>query len=196
MTVEDVMTRDVITVSPETPIHKAARLMVEHSVSGLPVVHDGRLVGIISEGDLILRLKPHEKKPGWHKFFEDGGRLAREYRKAVGTTVGDVMTRSVVSISPVFGIATAAAILTNRNIRRLPVVRDGQLVGIVSRGDLVKALAASESAMTSRSETETMARAIDRQSPCGLAAAGEAASPPQPRGGERRKQTDKTSDAR
>ena len=154
MTLEDVMTRHVITVSPETPIHKAARLMVDHSVSGLPVVDQGRLVGILSEGDLILRQRPREAKPWWHRFFADGGPLAREYQKAVGTTVGDVMTRSVVSISPVFGIATAAAILTNRNIRRLPVVRDGQLVGIVSRGDLVRVLA------------------------YGPAASGEAAAPP------------------
>jgi CBS domain-containing protein len=142
MTIEEIMTRDVITVSPTTPIHKAARLMVEHGVSGLPVVDDdGRLVGIISEGDLILRQKRRDERPWWRWFFEDGEQLAREYQKAVGTTVGEVMTRSVVSISPVWGIEMAAAILQNRRIRRLPVVHDGQLVGIVSRADLIKALA-------------------------------------------------------
>ena len=142
MTVEEVMTRDVITVSPTTPIHKAARLMVEHGVSGLPVVDDdGRLVGIISEGDLILRQTRREERPWWRWFFENGEQLAREYQKAVGTTVGEVMTRSVVTISPVWGIEMAAAIMQNRRIRRLPVVHDGQLVGIVSRADLIKALA-------------------------------------------------------
>ena len=160
MTIEDVMTRDVITVSPETPIHRAAQLMVDHGVSGLPVVDQGQLVGILSEGDLILRQKSGANRPWWRAFFADGGRLAREYRKAVGTTAGDVMTRSVVTISPVFGIETAAAILINRNIRRLPVVRDGKLVGFVSRGDLVRALE------------------------CGPAAVGGAASPPHPRGCE------------
>lgn len=142
MTIEEAMTRDVITVGPTTPIHRAAQLMLEHGVSGLPVVDDdGRLVGIISEGDLILRQKRRREGPWWRRFFEDGEQLAREYRKAIGTTVGDVMTSPVVSISPAWGIEMAATILQNRGIRRLPVVHDGQLVGIVSRADLIKALA-------------------------------------------------------
>jgi CBS domain-containing protein len=143
MTIEDVMTRDLITVTPAMPIHQAARLMVAHGVRGLPVVDDdGRLVGIISEGDLILRQTRREQRPWWRSFFDDGERLAREYQKAVGTTVGEVMTRTVVSISPVWGIETAAAIMRNKGIRRLPVVHDGRLVGIVTRADLIKALAA------------------------------------------------------
>ena len=142
MTIEEVMTRDVITVGPTTPIHRAAQLMVEHGVSGLPVVDDdGRLVGIISEGDLILRQTRRGERPWWRRFFEDGEQLVREYRKAMGTTVGDVMTRPVVSISPVWGIETAATILQNKGIHRLPVVHDGQLIGIVTRADLIKALA-------------------------------------------------------
>lgn len=141
MTVEQVMTRNLITVSPAMPIHQAARLMVEHGVSGLPVVDDdGRLVGIISDGDLILRQTRRRQRPWWHSFFENGEQLAREYQKAAGTTVGEVMTRSVVSISPVWGIETAASIMQNRRIRRLPVVHDGRLVGIVTRADLIKAL--------------------------------------------------------
>lgn len=144
MTVQDVMTRDVITVKPATTIHEAARLMVDHGLSGLPVVNDeGQLVGIISDGDLILRQRRTEERPWWRRFFEDGEQLAREYQRATGTTVGEVMTRPALSISPVFGIETAASIFLNRRIRRLPVVRDGKLVGIVSRGDLLKALASS-----------------------------------------------------
>ena len=142
MTIEEVMTRDVITVAPTAPIHKAAQLMVEHGVSGLPVVDDdGRLVGIISEGDLILRQTRRGEKPWWSRFFEDGEQLVREYQRAMGTTVGEVMTREVITISPVWGIETAATILQNRRIRRLPVVLDGQLVGIVTRADLIKVLA-------------------------------------------------------
>jgi CBS domain-containing protein len=142
MTIEEVMTRDVITVGPATPIHKAAQLMVEHGVSGLPVVSDdGRLVGIVSEGDLILRQQHPRERPWWRRFFEDGEQLAREYRRAMGTTVGEVMSHPAVSISPVWGIETAATILQNRRIRRLPVVLDGRLVGIVTRADLIKALA-------------------------------------------------------
>jgi len=142
MTIEDVMTRDVITVGPTMPIHKAAQLMVEHGVSGLPVVNDdGQLVGIISEGDLILRQTRRSERPWWRRFFEDGEQVAREYLRATGTTVGEVMTHPVISISPVWGIETAATILQTRGIRRLPVVLDGRLVGIVTRADLIKALA-------------------------------------------------------
>ncbi len=163
MTVEDIMSRDVITVSPETPIAKAARLMVDHGVSGLPVIGaDGRLVGILSDGDLILRQKPRGKRPWWRSFFESGEWLAREYQKAAGTTVGEVMTRAVISISPVFDIETAAAILEARGIRRLPVMRDSQLVGIVSRGDLVKALAAAVPSTLSRSDVELVAEMKSR----------------------------------
>jgi CBS domain-containing protein len=144
MKIEEAMTRDVITVSPQTPIHQAAKVMVDHGISGLPVIDDeGRLVGVISDGDLIIRLRPRLKTPWWRSFFDHGERLAREYQQAVGATVGEVMTRPAISISPVFGIETAASILDARGIRRLPVVRNGKLVGIISRGDLVKALAAS-----------------------------------------------------
>lgn len=144
MTIEDIMTRQVITVRPETTVQEAARLMFTNRISGLPVVDaGGRVVGIVSDGDLIQRQRRPKVRPWWRLFFENGERLAREYRKVVGITVGDVMTRPALVISPVFGIETAAAIMANRQIRRLPVVQDGQLVGIVSRGDLVKALAAS-----------------------------------------------------
>jgi CBS domain-containing protein len=160
MTVEDVMTRDVITVSPATPIHEAARVMVERAVSGLPVIDaDGRLVGIISDGDLILRQRRRKETPWWHSFFTNGEQIAREYQRAVGTTVGEVMTRPVITISPVWGIEVAASILDSRNIRRLPVVQDGRLVGIVSRADLIKALAASSlSATSSRPATSLTTR--------------------------------------
>ena len=141
MTIEQVMTRDVITVNPAASIDTAARLMVDHGISGLPVVaDDGKLVGIVSEGDLILRQTRRAQRPWWRAFFEDPEQVAREYRKTLGTTVAEVMTHPVVSISPVWGIETAAAIFQNRRIRRIPVVRDGELVGIVTRADLIKAL--------------------------------------------------------
>ena len=142
MRVEEIMTKDVITVSPKTPIHEAAELMIDHGVSGLPVVDDaGSVVGIVSEGDLILREKPRERTPWWRLFFGDAERLAREYQKAHGMTVGEVMTRSLIAVSPDFPIESAALILDQHRIRRVPVVADGQLLGILSRGDLIKALA-------------------------------------------------------
>jgi CBS domain-containing protein len=154
MNVEEIMTRDVITVTPETPVHKAAQLMVDHGVSGLPVIDGDALVGVISEGDLILRQRPRRSPGWWRNFFADPERLAREYRKAAGTTVGEVMTRAVVSVSPAMPIESAAGILHSRGIRRLPVTVDGLLVGIVSRGDLVKAVAMAIPHGISRSDAE------------------------------------------
>ena len=142
MKVKEIMTKDVIAVSPKMPIHEAAELMVNHAISGLPVVDDaGTVVGIVSEGDLILREKPRERMPWWKVFFGDAERLAVEYQKAHGTTVGEVMTRSLIAVSPDLPIESAALILDQHRIRRVPVVADGQLVGIMSRGDLIKVLA-------------------------------------------------------
>jgi CBS-domain-containing membrane protein len=142
MKVYEVMTREVITVRPETTIRDAAELMTTYGISGLPVVDDrGVVVGVLSEGDLILRQRPRERAPWWRTFFADGERLAREYQQAAGTTAGEVMTRAVLCVSPEVSIDTAASILDSRRIRRLPVVAHGRLVGIVSRGDLIKALA-------------------------------------------------------
>ena len=142
MRVDEVMTRDVVTVRRETTIGEAAALMVIHGVSGLPVVDDGgSVVGILSEGDLIVRQKKRSPRPWWRGFFDRGEELAREYQKSMGTTVGEVMTRSVLCVSLELPIESVAVILDERRIRRVPVVAGGRLVGIVSRGDLIKALA-------------------------------------------------------
>src|SRR3989304_5803567 len=134
MRVEEIMTKDVITVSPKTPIHEAAELMIDHGVSGLPVVDDaGSVVGIVSEGDLILREKPRERAPWWRLFFGDAERLGREDQKGHGKTGGEVMPRSLIPVSPDFPIESAALILDQHRIRRVPVVADGQLLGILSR---------------------------------------------------------------
>ena len=141
MRVEEIMTKDVIAVSPKTPVHEAAELMVDHGVSGLPVVDDeGDVVGIVSEGDLILREKPGERMPWWRAFFADAEKLARDYQKAHGTTVAEVMTRSLITVSPDLPTESLALILEEHKIRRVPVITGGRLVGIVSRGDLIKAL--------------------------------------------------------
>jgi CBS domain-containing protein len=165
MRVEDVMTRDVITVGPETTVHEAAALMVTRGVSGLPVVDDaGHVVGVVSEGDLILRQRGRRSHPWWRGFLDDGETLAREYQKHAGTTVRDVMTRSVVCVSPRLPIESVAVILDERRIRRVPVVDLGRLVGIVSRGDLIRALACEplRPSGASRSQGELVREFKDR----------------------------------
>jgi CBS-domain-containing membrane protein len=142
LTVQDIMTRDVITTRPETTVHDAARLMAEHGISGLPVVDaDGRVVGIVSEGDLLVRQRPRERRPWWRLFLADAATVAREYQKATGATVAEVMTREVMSVSPELPVSLVAVILDEHHIRRVPVVDGDRLAGIVSRGDLVRALA-------------------------------------------------------
>ena len=141
MKAQDSMTHDVITVTSATPIHEVAALMANHGVSGLPVLDEkGSVVGIVTEADLLVRQKPRARM-SWWRLFLDGERMAREFQRAVGTTAGEVMTREVISIGPDLPIEAAAAILHGHGIRRVPVVADGVLVGILSRGDLVKALA-------------------------------------------------------
>ncbi len=155
MNVESIMTRDVVSVAPGASIEHAAKLMVEHGISGLPVVDEaGSLVGMLSEGDLIMRQKPRPEMRWWQVFFADAERLAREYQKATGTTVEEVMTRALVCTRPDASLEAAAALLHEHNIRRLPVVADGRLVGIVSRADLIKALAHPSATSVARSDAQ------------------------------------------
>ena len=166
--VEDIMTRDVIAVGPGTTIRQVAVLLADYGISGLPVMDDqGAVVGILSEGDLIVRQRPRPQPSWWGLFFQDGERLAREYQKAAGTMVAEVMTTTVIGIRPDAPIEAAAMLLDRHKIRRLPVMDDGRLVGIVSRGDLIKALASvMPEAPAARSDAELveeMKARLDRE---------------------------------
>jgi CBS domain-containing protein len=115
VTVRDIMTGEVATVAPEMPVENAARMLFSQSISGMPVVDDdGKLVGVVTEFDII----------------------AKE-----GATVADIMTTDVVTVSEDTDAETVAQILTSRRVRRVPVVHDGAVVGIVSRSDLVRLFA-------------------------------------------------------
>jgi CBS domain-containing protein len=143
MRADDVMTRAVVTITPSASVQDAAKSLIEHRISGLPVVDDdGRVIGIITEADLIARrTSASERRSWWHRFVSDPERLAEDYRKTAGSKVGDVMTRAVICIGPDMPVEAIATLLTGRGIKRVPVVVAGRLVGIVSRADLVKALA-------------------------------------------------------
>ncbi len=139
----DIMTSPVITVTPETTIAEGARLMLQHRISGLPVVDTkGAVVGIVSEGDLLRRAEtgtaPHHSR--WLELLLGPGRLANEYTHAHARKVGEVMTNDVVSVMSEIDVADVVQLMNKRRIKRVPVIDDGRLVGIVSRANLVRAL--------------------------------------------------------
>ncbi len=144
MRARDVMTAEVVTVSPGTGIMDAARLMLDRRISGAPVVDDGgRLVGIISEGDLMRRAElTTEGQPWWLAAAASPEEKARAYTKAYGLTVGDVMTKDVVTIGEEEPLDRIAMLFEARGIKRAPVLRDGKIVGIVSRANLLQGVAA------------------------------------------------------
>jgi CBS domain-containing protein len=150
MVARDIMTTRVVTVGPETPVEEVARLLLSHHVSAVPVVDaGGRLAGIVSEGDLMRRPETAtERKPSWWlRIIADPDTLAREYVKTHGRHAGDVMTAKVVTVSEDTPVAEIARLLEERRIKRVPVVRDGRVAGIVSRADLLRGLASHHEAM-------------------------------------------------
>ena len=139
-TVSDVMRLDVGAVSPETSVYRAARALVEHETPALPVVDRvDPVVGVLSEEDLVARLGPRRHRRWW-RFLIASDQLAREFRRSVGVTVGEVMTQPVITASPTLALTTAALLFDTPSIRLVPVVADGRLVGTVSRSDLLREL--------------------------------------------------------
>lgn len=143
MKTSEIMTEAVVSVTPETSIAEAARLMLQHHISGLPVVdQDGAVVGMLTEGDLLRRAEtgtaPHH--PRWLELLLGSGRLAKEYTRTHARRVGEVMTGDVASVSSQTAVADVVQLMNRRRIKRLPVIDESRLVGIVSRANLVRAL--------------------------------------------------------
>jgi CBS domain-containing protein len=138
-----IMSTSLLTVERSTPVREVIRLLIEHRISGVPVVHDGAVVGIISEGDLILRERAYRQRGGMaflaQQLFADHEKLAVEYRKAHGLVAEDVMSEPVVSVLPGTPVEDVAHLMAERHIKRVPVVENGRLIGIVSRGDVLRA---------------------------------------------------------
>jgi CBS domain-containing protein len=143
MKARDVMTAEVVTVTPETSVADAAKLMLDRHISGVPVVDgDGRLVGIISEGDLMRRAElTTEARPWWTALAVSAEERAEAYSKAYGMKVGEVMTREVATIDENEPLDAIAMLFETRHIKRAPVLADGKLAGIVSRANLLQGLA-------------------------------------------------------
>ena len=142
----DVMVRDVVTVKPGDDVNHAIALLAEHDVSALPVVDDsGAVVGVVSEADLMHRdeIGTRRQRSWWMEAVTPGVRIAGEYAKEHGHKVAEIMSGNVVSASEDTPLGEIAGLLEKHRIKRLPVLRDGKLVGIVSRSNLIQALAAS-----------------------------------------------------
>ena len=144
MQASDVMSRSVVTVRPETDLAEAVKLLAEHDVSALPVIDaENNLVGILSEADLIRRVEigTEKHRSWWLEAATGAATLAREYAKSHGEKVAEIMTPDVVSVAEDAPLSEIAALLERKRIKRVPVVKDGKLVGIVSRSNLIQALA-------------------------------------------------------
>jgi CBS domain-containing protein len=145
MQAKDVMTSPVLTVAPETSVTDVARLLLDRHISAAPVVDGaGQLLGIVSEGDLMRRPESGtERRPSWWlSLISDPQDEAREYFKSHGMHARDVMSRQVISVSEDTPLQEIAALLEKYRIKRVPVVRDKKVVGIVSRANLLQALVA------------------------------------------------------
>lgn len=141
----DLMTPDVVTVPPETPVIAMARLLSDRGISAVPVVDaEGKVLGIVTEADLIRRLAGEEDKPtSWFgALFSDPTSQAERYARTHGVTAKDLMTEKVVSVAPDATAAHIAHVMEEKKVRRVVVVEGEKLKGIVSRADLLRALVA------------------------------------------------------
>lgn len=171
MRASDIMTRGPVTVRADSTIEAAARLMLSHRISGLPVVDaGGAVVGMVTEGDLLRRAEiGTERQHGrWLELLLGPGRLARDYVHSHARKVNEVMTREAAFIAPETPLAEVVALMEQRHVKRLPVIDQGRLVGIVSRANLVSALlellaAPSPGATSDREIRARVLAEIDRQ---------------------------------
>ncbi len=171
MNAADIMTRDVLTINGETSVLDAARTLLQHHVSGLPVVdRNGKPIGVLTEGDLLRRAETgtERHRSHWLEVLLGPGRAAADYTVAHARKVSEAMSDQVVSIAPDTSLEQAVALMERHRIKRLPVVANGKLVGIVSRADLLRALVdhADKEAVAPRSDEDIRARLeaeIDRQ---------------------------------
>lgn len=144
MNAADVMVRRVITTGPNSTVRDVATTLITNHISAVPVVgDDGKLLGIISEGDLLRRSETHteRQRSWWLEWLTTSETLAAEFVKSHSRRVGDVMTRNVITARPDTPLHEIATLLEHNQIKRVPILQNGELVGLVSRANLVQALA-------------------------------------------------------
>ena len=154
----DVMTPDVVSATPETPLAELVRLMLDNRISALPIVDGGRIVGIVSEGDLLRRAEAGaEPRPSrWLELVTSTDRMAADYTRSHGRKAGEIMTRDVRHRDRHHADRRSRAPARIKHIKRVPVTRDGKLVGIVSRRNVLQALATTLSAPPGTADDRTI----------------------------------------
>jgi CBS domain-containing protein len=159
MKAQDVMVRDVLTVRPESDVVEAIKVLSDHDVSALPVVDvKGKLVGILSEADLLPREENEPRHPWWVEALMPASKLAHEFAKAHGKKVSEVMSTQVITASEDAPLSKIAALLERHRIKRVPIVAGGKVVGIVSRSNLIQALASAKPASAKKPDTDRTIR--------------------------------------
>lgn len=147
LTAADVMTTDVVSIDPDKPVREIAELLYTRHISGVPVIDaGGQLLGIVSEGDLIghAAIVGERRRSWWLGLFSDEGATARDYVKTHGRSARDVMTTNVVTVEESATLAEIAETMQKHRVKRVPVVRGGRLIGIVTRGDLLRGVATQQ----------------------------------------------------
>jgi CBS-domain-containing membrane protein len=163
MTVRDVMTRSVVSVLPTTPIKEVAQLLIDNGISGVPVVDvTGAVLGVVSEADLLIKEQGADaiRHRPLARFRGESAESRAQLVKLGAVTAADAMTAPAITITPARSIHDAAAIMTNGKVNRLPVVDDGQLVGIVSRSDLVRAYVRSDDELAATIRQDVILRIL------------------------------------
>jgi CBS domain-containing protein len=161
MKAEDVMTRDVISIDPDSTVLQAARLMLQHRISGLPVIDaDGKLVGVLSEGDFLRRRETNTEKrrSRWLEFLMGPGRIAAEYTHSHGCKVSEAMTRNPQTVSETASLEDIVELMERHRIKRVPVLCGDEVVGIVTRSNLMRAMVSVARAMPPAATDDTAIR--------------------------------------
>jgi CBS domain-containing protein len=158
MKIEEVMTKEVVACSPDDPVEKIVKLMGEKNISGLPVLEAGRLVGIVTEGDIMKLLSvPESSRTLWlpsplevileipFKELMQLRKMQKSYTDTGQKPVKEIMSKNIITISPDSELADAASLMSRHKVKRLPVVKNDKMVGIITRDDIIQGLGGKSS---------------------------------------------------
>lgn len=159
MKVSDLMSREVLTATPETPLKEAAGLLARKGISGVPIVDDrGAVVGVLSEADVLVKAGGESRRGGFLAWFMEPDFDLQD--KITATTAGEAMSAPAITIGPDRPVHEAAALMVNESVNRLPVVEDGALVGILTRADVVRAFTRTDTEIADEIREEIFRRTL------------------------------------